>query len=144
MKKIIILLVAVLATGFISCKRLDSKPLEVDVIGTGYVHYNAKTGLHYVVIDSVQYTVTEVTVSDKDMPFMPPAQQLVAADGMLVTIFTSPNFAETRAVVGEQTKEQIEELYQTNGMILIIFAVFLIIVAMIILIPKTQKSKTAQ
>ena len=113
MKKIIILLTAVIATFFISCKSFDSKPIEPHIIGTAYLNYDAKSGLCYAEIDSIQYTVPEVTILNNNLKGGK-TQQMPAVDGMQVTIYTSPYRTGIQAVVGEQTEEQIEELNKTN------------------------------
>lgn len=103
-----------------SCSAFDSDPIEPNIIGTGNVQYEVKSGTWFVVVDSTQYFVATVTVP-KDTPHSSgKTQNIEPVEGMLVTIFTSPRETGVQAVTGKQSAEQIEELYHTNSTVEII------------------------
>ncbi|MBO7556172.1 MAG: hypothetical protein J6T72_02100 [Alphaproteobacteria bacterium] len=143
MKKVIIL-VAVLATIFSSCSRFDSKPVEPHIIGVSNLQYDAKSGLYYCVIDSMQYTVSEVTIPDESPRTYSKTQPMAAVEGMKVTIFTTPHHNGVQAVVGEQSEEQIEEMYKENHTFYIVFLGLMIIWVIIFIVPKTNKKHHSQ
>ena len=109
-----------------SCSAFDSEPIEPNIIGTGNLQYEVKSGTWFVVVDSTQYTVTTVTIP-KDTPHSSgQTQNIEPVEGMLVTIFTSPRETGVQAVTGKQSAEQIEELYRTNSTVDIIFGFLLL------------------
>ncbi len=110
-----------------SCSAFDSDPIEPNIIGTGNVQYEVKSGTWFVVVDSTQYTVTTVTILDNNPHTSGKTQNIEPVEGMLVTIFTSPRETEVQAVTGKQSAEQIEELYHTNSTVDIILLGFLLL-----------------
>lgn len=120
---------AMLSMTLASCSLFNSDPVEPNIIGSGNLQYEVKTDTWFVVIDSTQYTVTNVTLSDRNPRSFSKTQDIEPVEGMLVTVFTSPRKAGVQAVTGKQSAEQIEKLYQTNGTIaLIILGVLLLCV----------------
>jgi hypothetical protein len=138
MKRLIIL-VAVLATFFSGCSWFDSKPVEPHIIGVSYLQYDAKSGLHYCVVDSMQYTVSQVTIPDEKMRSHSRSQEMAAVEGMKVTIFTTPQHTGVQAVAGEQTEAQIEEMYRENHTFEIVFWGLIIIWVILLIVRQTQR-----
>ena len=137
-KLLLFLLTAVLATSF-GCSRFDSKPIEPHIIGVSNLQYDKRSGLYYCVVDSMQYTVSEVTIPDNSMRTFSKTQPMAAAEGMKVTIFTTPHHNGVQAVVGEQNEAQIEEMYKENHTFYIVFLGLVIIWVIIFIVPKTNK-----
>ena len=129
MKKLIFMLIAMLSVALASCSWFDSDPIKPNIIGTGNLQYEAKSGTWFVVIDSTQYTVANVTLPERNPRSVGEPQSVEPVEGMLVTVFTSPRMTGVQAVTGKQSAEQLEELYRTNStFVLVIFGVFLLCV----------------
>ena len=130
MKKIITFAAFVIvAVAFCSCK---SNPVEPNIIGTGTIQYAPKGDNYYVTIDSNSYPVASITVTRENHSASDPYTKMAPMEGMKVTIFTSKNYKGTQAVLGEQTAEQIEDLYFTDQSV--DFFIFFIIIGTILLI----------
>ncbi len=129
MKKLLFMFIA-LSVMLPSCSWFDSEPINPKIIGTGNIQYNTKSELWYVVVDSSQFTVTQVTIRDNNPHTHSTTQEVSPVEGMLVTIFTSERMLGLQAVTGRQSVEQIEELYYTNdtGVVIILGFVLLCIV----------------
>jgi len=129
MKNLVFVLIAALSVALTGCSAFDSKPIEPNVIGSGNLQYEAKSGTWFVVVDSTQYTVATVTILDNNPRSFSKIQSVEPVEGMLVTVFTSPRKTGVQAITGEQSVEQIEELYRTNvSIILIIFGLLVLCV----------------
>lgn len=129
MKKLIFMLIAVLGMTLVGCSWFDSDPIEPNIIGTGNLQYEAKSSTWFVVIDSTQYTVARITIPESNPRSAGKTQSIKPVEGMLVTVFTSTHLEGVQAVTGEQSVEQIEELYRTNStLVLVLFGVFLLCV----------------
>ena len=140
MKKLLLFLAsAILVTCLICCKRFDSKPVGPHIIGVSNLQYDAKSGTYFCVIDSTRYMVSEVTIPDKSMRTYSRTQPMSAVEGMKVTLFTTPQHSGVQAVAGEQSKEEIEEMYKQNNTFYIVFIGLMIIWVIVIIIPKTKK-----
>ncbi len=140
MKKIIIASIVMLGMTLTSCSWFDSEPIEPNIIGSGNVQYEAKSGTWFVVIDSIQYTVANVTISDHNPRTIGKTQNVEPVEGMLVTVFTSPHKTGVQAVTGKQSTEQIEELYYTNSTTgVILSGLLLLCVLGIAFLPRTKK-----
>lgn len=110
MKKIIIFAVVIFAAiAFTSCK---SDPVDPYIIGTGVIKENLEG--YYVTIGMEKWPVTSVTALKVKEREYSRAEEIVPVKGLLVTVFTSDNYAGVQAVLGEQNEEQIEALYYTN------------------------------
>ena len=140
MKKLVFALIAALSVALTSCSAFDSEPIEPNIIGTGNLQYEAKSGTWFVVVDSTQYTVATVTILDNNPHSYGKTQNVEPVEGMLVTVFTSPRKTGVQAVAGKQSVEQIEELYHTNETGVIIFA-FLFVVCLIGIAYPAKKQK---
>ena len=140
MKKIIFVLIATLSVALTGCSVFDSEPIEPNIIGTGNLQYEMKSGTWFVVVDSTQYTVATVTILDNNPHSYGKTQDVEPVEGMLVTVFTSPRMTGVQAVAGNQSVEQIEELYHrnsTSGVILL--GLLLLCVLGIGAFPRTKK-----
>ena len=140
MKKLFFMLIIMLSMILTSCSWFDSNPIEPNIIGSGNLQYEMKSGTWFVVVDSTQYTVATVTILDNNPHSYGKTQDVEPVDGMLVTVFTSPRMTGVQAVAGNQSVEQIEELYHrnsTSGVILL--GLLLLCVLGIALIPNTKK-----
>ena len=129
MKKLVFMLVAALSVALTGCSAFDSEPIEPKIIGTGNLQYETKSGTWFVVVDSTQYTVANVAIPDSNPRSVAKNQSIEPVEGMLVTVFTSPRITGVQAVSGEQSTEQIEELYKTNSSItLVVFGLLVLCV----------------
>ena len=140
MKKLFFMLIIMLSMILTSCSWFDSNPIEPNIIGSGNLQYEMKSGTWFVVVDSTQYTVATVTILDNNPHSYGKTQDVEPVEGMLVTVFTSPRMTGVQAVAGNQSVEQIEELYHrnsTSGVILL--GLLLLCVLGIALIPNTKK-----
>ena len=113
MKKLVFALIAALSVALTGCSAFESEPIEPNIIGTGNLQYEAKSGTWFVAIDSIQYTVVNVKLSDRNPRSF--GNNIEPVEGMVVTVFTSPRFSGIQAITGRQTAEQIEGLYHTNS-----------------------------
>lgn len=140
MKKLVFALIAALSVALTGCSAFDSEPIEPKIIGTGNLQYEAKSGTWFVVVDSTQYTVANVTIPDRNPRSLGNTQSIEPVEGMLVTIFTSPRKTGVQAVTGKQSVEQIEELYHTNSTVgVILLGLLLLCVLGIGALPRTKK-----
>ncbi len=129
MKKLVFVLMAALSVALTGCSWFDSKPIEPHILGTANLQYETKSGTWYVVIDSAQYTVANVTIREQNPRSIGKTQDIAPVDGMLVTVFTSPKMTGIKAVVGEQSVDDIEELYRTNDAgVIMVFGLLLLCV----------------
>ena len=125
MKKFVFMLIAMFSVVVTACSTFDSDPIEPKIIGTGNLQYEAKTGTWFVVIDSTQYTITNVTIPNHN-PRTGHTQDINPVEGMLVTVFTSHRMKGLQAVTGEQSIKQIEEFYHTNATgVVVVFGILL-------------------
>ena len=140
MKKLIFVLIAALSVALTGCSWFDSPPIEPNIIGSGNLQYEVKSGTWFVVVDSTQYTVANVTILDHNPRSYGKTQNVEPVEGMLVTIFTSPHKTGVQAVTGKQSAEQIEELYHTNetGLVIVCSIIALCIICMAVL-PRIEK-----
>lgn len=140
MRKLVFMLIAALSVALTGCSAFDSEPIEPKIIGTGNLQYEAKSGTWFVVVDSTQYTVANVTIPDRNPRSLGNTQSIEPVEGMLVTIFTSPRKTGVQAVTGKQSVEQIEELYHTNSTVgVILLGLLLLCVLGIGALPRTKK-----
>ena len=140
MKKLIFVLIAALSVALTGCSAFDSEPIEPNIIGTGNLQYEAKSGTWFVVVDSTQYTVATVTILDNNPHSYGKTQNVEPVEGMLVTVFTSPRMNGIQAVTGRQSIEQIEELYHNNEtVVIVVFGLLLLCVLGIGAFPRTKK-----
>ena len=140
MKKLFFMLSIMFSMILTSCSAFESEPIEPKIIGTGNLQYEAKSGTWFVVVDSTQYTVATVTILDNNPHSYGKTQDVEPVEGMLVTVFTSPRMTGVQAVAGNQSVEQIEELYHrnsTSGVILL--GLLLLCVLGIGAFPRTKK-----
>ena len=123
-----------------SCSWFDSDPIEPNIIGSGNLQYEMKSGTWFVVVDSTQYTVATVTILDNNPHSYGKTQNVEPVEGMLVTVFTSPRMNGIQAVTGRQSIKQIEELYHTDETVVVfVFGLLLLCVLGIALLPRTKK-----
>lgn len=120
MKKLLVLFFVLLGMTLTSCSCFDSAPINPKIIGSGNLQYDVKSGLCYVVIDTTQYTVAQITIPDHNPRSMSITQDIQPVEGMLVTLFTAEHRTGIQAVAGKQSVLQIEELYHENKTGLII------------------------
>lgn len=140
MKKLVFALIAALSVALTGCSAFESEPIEPNIIGTGNLQYEAKSGTWFVVVDSTQYTVATVTILDRNPRSYGKTQNVEPVEGMLVTVFTSPRKTGVQAVTGKQSAEQIEELYHTNSTVgIILLGLLLLCVLGIASPPRTKK-----
>ena len=140
MKKLIFVLIAALSVALTGCSAFDSEPIEPNIIGTGNLQYEAKSGTWFVVVDSTQYTVATVTILDNNPHSYGKTQNVEPVEGMLVTVFTSPRMNGIQAVTGRQSIEQIEELYHNNEtVVIVVFGLLLLCVLGIGAFSRTKK-----
>lgn len=129
--KLLFLMMVVLVT-FVSCSCFVSDPVKPKILGVVYLHHDSKSDLCYATVDTIQYTVTTVTIPDRNPRSYSKTQELQPVDGMKVTIFTSPKFKGVQAVLGDQDEDEIEAMYRENyvGLVIlfVVFAAFLIAV----------------
>ena len=136
MKKLVFALIATLSVALTGCSAFESEPIEPNIIGTGNLQYEAKSGTWFVVVDSTQYTVTDVTVRNPDKYAFSITQNVKPVEGMLVTIFTSPRMKGIQAVTDKQSVEQIEALYQSRTSKMQIILIFCIVFGVVLLCLK--------
>jgi hypothetical protein len=140
MKKLVFALIAALSVALTGCSAFESEPIEPNIIGTGNLQYEAKSGTWFVVVDSTQYTVATVTILDNNPHSYGKTQDVEPVEGMLVTVFTSPRMTGVQAVAGNQSVEQIEELYHRNSTsAVILLGLLLLCVLGIGAFPRTKK-----
>ena len=139
MKKLVFALIAALSVALTSCSAFESEPIEPNIIGTGNLQYEAKSGTWFVVVDSTQYTVATVTILDNNPHSYGKTQNVEPVEGMLVTVFTSPRMNGIQAVTGRQSIEQIEELYHTDETGVVVVFGLLLLCVLGIAIPNTKK-----
>ena len=139
MKKLVFALIAALSVALTSCSAFESEPIEPNIIGTGNLQYEAKSGTWFVVVDSTQYTVATVTILDNNPHSYGKTQNVEPVEGMLVTVFTSPRMNGIQAVTGRQSIEQIEELYHTDETVVVVVFGLLLLCVLGIAIPNTKK-----
>ncbi len=140
MKKLVFALIAALSVALTGCSAFDSDPIEPNIIGTGNLQYEVKSGIWFVVIDSNMYTIANVTIPDHNPRSFSKTQNVEPVEGMLVTVFTSPRKTGIQAVTGKQSVEQIEELYHTNSTVgIILLGLLLLCVLGIASPPRTKK-----
>ena len=140
MKKLFFMLSIMFSMILTSCSWFDSDPIEPNIIGSGNLQYETKSGTWFVVVDSTQYTVATVTILDNNPHSYGKIQDVEPVEGMLVTVFTSPRMTGVQAVAGNQSVKQIEELYHrnsTSGVILL--GLLLLCVLGIGAFPRTKK-----
>lgn len=141
MKKIVFVLVAVLSLTLTSCSWFDSEPIEPNILGVSHLQYDAKSGLWFVTIDSTQYTIARITIPDHNPHSYGTTQDIEPVEGMIVTVFTSPHKTGIQAVMGEQSVEQIEELYHTNITAVFVFCGLMFLSALIIAWPTKRRRR---
>jgi len=129
------MLIATFSAVLTACSAFDSEPIEPKIIGTGNLQYEAKTDTWFVVIDSTQYTIASVTIPEHSPRTLGHTQDINPVEGMLVTVFTSPCMEGLQTVTGEQSVEQIEELYHSNCTIGVILFGILILCIIGLAIP---------
>ncbi|MBR6355220.1 MAG: hypothetical protein IKR92_00050 [Alphaproteobacteria bacterium] len=139
MKKLVFALIAALSVALTGCSAFESEPIEPNIIGTGNLQYEAKSGTWFVVVDSTQYTVATVTILDNNPHSYGKTQNVEPVEGMLVTVFTSPRMNGIQAVTGRQSIEQIEELYHTDETGVVVVFGLLLLCVLGIAIPNTKK-----
>ena len=128
-----------------SCSAFDSDPIEPNIIGSGNLHYEAKSGTWFVVVASTRYTVANVSIPDPEPYVMRKIRSIEPVDGMLVTVFTSPHMKGIQGIVGKQSIKQIEELYRSTASEMRIVFIFFICIAfglvciMAIATPRTEE-----
>ena len=140
MKKLFFMLIIMSNMILTSCSAFDSDPIEPKIIGTGNLHYELKSRTWFVVIDSTQYTVANVTIPDHNPRSYAKTQSVEPVEGMLVTVFTSPREIGVQAVTGKQSAEQIEELYHTDSTIVVILCGILLLCVIGMALHRKQKS----
>ena len=128
MRKLAFMLIAALSVALTGCSAFDSAPIEPKIIGTGNLHYEAKSGTWFVVVNSTQYTVANVTILDHNPRTASKTQNVEPVEGMLVTVFTSPHKTGIQAVIGKQSVEKIEKLCRSSVSEMWIILFFCIIV----------------
>ena len=136
MRKFIFVLIAIL--GITSCSWFDSDPIEPNILGVGNLHKGVG-GVWFVVIDTSQYTVSNVTIPDNNPRSFSKTQGIDPVEGMLVTIFTSPRKASVQAVVGRQSAEEIERLYHTNSTGFVTGIGIIVLCVVLMAIPTRRK-----
>lgn len=139
MRKLIFVLIAALSVALTGCSFFESAPIEPNIIGSGVVNLDDKSGTYFVAIDSMQYTVANVTIPDYNPRSLSKTQNIEPVEGMLVTIFTSRTNVGVQAVTNKQSVEQIEELYHTNDAgTVMVFVLIILCVLGIALLSKTK------
>lgn len=137
MKKLVFMLIATLSVTLTGCSTFDSDPIEPNIIGTGNLQYEAKSGTWFVVVDSTQYTVASVTIPDHNPRTVGKTQNVEPVEGMLVTVFTSPRKTGVQAVTGKRSVKQIEKLYHTNDAGVIVLVVLIVLSIIGVVVHKT-------
>lgn len=127
MKKLVFMLIAMLSVTLTSCSWFDSAPIEPKILGVSNLHYDAQSGTYSVMIDSNQYTISQVTIPENDPHSMGVTQDIAPIEGMQVTVFTSPRMHGIQAVSGKQSVTDIENLYHTNSTGVMIYVVLFIV-----------------
>ena len=128
MKKFVLfLLIATLGVALTGCSWFDSTPVNPKIIGVGNLEYDSKSGLWFAVIDSTQYTVAKVTIPDHNVRSFSVTQDIQPVDGMQVTVFTYSLESGIQAVAGNQSVEEIEELYHRNYTFGVAFLILVLI-----------------
>jgi len=138
--KLLFLMMVVLMT-FVSCSYFVSEPVNPKILGVVYLHHDSKSDLCYATVDTIQYTVTTVTIPDRNPRSYSKTQELQPVDGMKVTIFTSPRFTGVQAVLGEQDVDEIEALYRENHIGLVILFVLMVAFFIAVIIEEIGKRK---
>ena len=139
-KKLVFMLIAALSVALTGCSAFDSDPIEPNIIGTGNLQYEPKSGTWFVAVDSTQYTITNVTILDHNLRSFLKTRDIEPVEEMLVTIFTSPRMTGIQVVTGRQTVEQIEELYRTNATgAFILCGILILCVIGIVFVPRTEE-----
>ena len=122
MKKLLYLLAVLAVIVFNACK---SEPIAPNIIGTGIVHEDQKTGHFYVPIGSMTYTIDHI-YSSSYRPDDGPVK-MAPREGLEVTIFTTPDNDNVRAVIGKQNEQQIVATMDNHvdwGGMMLIFAAY--------------------
>ncbi len=141
MKKIVFMLIATFSAMLTACSTFDSEPIEPKIIGTSNLQYEAKSNTWFVVIDSTQYTIVNVTIPEHSPRTLGNTQDIEPVEGMLITVFTTQRMKGLQAVAGKQSIEQIEELYHTNCTGAFIVCSIMILCFIGLAIPRTNKNK---
>ena len=129
----------VLSSMLTSCSLLVSSPIEPRILGVGYLHYDIPSDRCYAVIDSVQYTITEISVPNHGPQSHSKMENMHLADGMIVTAFTSRHLTGVQAVIGDQTADQIEGLYHEDYTGIFAFCGLLLFCMIGISVPKKAR-----
>lgn len=139
MKKLILGLIAALSVVLTGCSAFDSEPVEPKIIGSGNVQYDAVEGIWFTEIGTTRYALTKVTIPANNSRKIGKTQDVEPVEGMVVTLFTSPRKNGIQAVTGQQSVEQIEELYRTNSTVAVILLSLLLLCVLGIALPNTKK-----
>ena len=135
------MLIAILS--ITSCSWFDSDPIEPNILGVGNLQQGVGC-VWFVVIDTSQYTVSNVTIPDNNLRSFSKTQVIDPVEGMLVTIFTSPRKAGVQAVVGRQSAEEIEGLYHTNSTSWVTSIAIIALCVVLMAIPPRRKSSDSE
>ena len=142
MKKLLFFAVFfITALTFSSC---ESEPIEPNIIGVGYLQYDSVSQTCYTTVDSMSYTVTSVTIPNKDLHSWSVTQDIAPMEGAKVTIFTSKKSHGIQAVQGVQNEDQIEALYHENYTAgIIVLSIFGIAIILLVIMDIPKKSNTS-
>jgi hypothetical protein len=140
MKKLVFLLITALGVTLTGCSNFNSDPVEPEILGIGNLQYDAQSELWFVVIDSTQYNIVDVTIPSHNPRSYSVTQSIEPVEGMLVTAFTSPHMKGIQVVAGIQSVEQIEKLYRVNSKLALILCGLLLLCVMgISALPKAKQ-----
>lgn len=116
MKKSVFFLLTALCVALTGCNEDwgASDPIDAKVIGVGNMHYDAEHGLYSVMIDSVSYSISEITLFDSHSTTYTNMKGVPELDGAVVTVFTSNRTMGAQAIAGNKTSEEIEEVFRNH------------------------------
>ncbi len=136
MKTKIFILLALASFLLTSCHCFDN-PANAERIGSGHIQY--EKGIYFVEINSIRYVPDKIyaNTSSRDGK-----NRTEAVEGMLVTCFRLHGNPQVEFIIGDRSKEYLEDYFTTNSTLIIIFGIIILLFAITIFWP-TPKRKIA-
>ena len=136
------LLLCLLLMGMVGCSRLDSKPIDVQIIGSGKLEQTNDS--LYVELGSNRYYVNVVFTGERH-PKTNKHIIIKPQKDMMITCFRARTFRYEQFIVGVNNSQQIEAIFKENYTVALIFFCFSLAVVIIslwdVLFPPKHQSK---
>lgn len=134
---VVVLAIASIVVLLVENHWFDSKPVEPEIIGTGYIHQS--NGVYRVVIGETTYQVGEVIAQSGSCVVIAPA------DGTLVTAVKFGNNKmmgkDVKFMAGEWNEQQIEEAFACNYVIWVLYLDAFVFVLLILYVSAKCEEK---